>query len=175
MSPFEERMRRVESLVREVEALVDPHARGKARDLLQAVLELHGRGLARILELAAGPAPLLPELARDELVSSLLLLHDLHPRALEERVLAALEKVRPYLHSHGGDVTLLAIEGTVLRLRLDGSCNGCPSSSETLRSAIEGAIADAAPDVTELRVEGVEKAPVAAAFIPLSALGRGRP
>jgi Fe-S cluster biogenesis protein NfuA len=62
--------------------------------------------------------------------------------------------VKPYLHSHGGNVELLGIEEGVVRLRLHGSCHGCPSSSATLKNTIEEAIMEKAPDVAGIRVEG---------------------
>ena len=69
---------------------------------------------------------------------------------LETRVLNALDKSRPLLHSHGGDVELLSVEGGVVKLRLQGSCRSCPSSTVTLKQAIEKAIYEEAPDVTEI-------------------------
>jgi Fe-S cluster biogenesis protein NfuA/nitrite reductase/ring-hydroxylating ferredoxin subunit len=100
-------------------------------------------------------------MADDELVAHLLLLHDLHPVPAETRVREALEGVRPYLESHGGDVELVAVEDGVARLRLQGSCSGCPSSTMTLKLAIEDAIYKAAPDVSNVEAEGVT-APAAA-------------
>jgi len=88
-------------------------------------------------------------------VGSLLLLYGLHPVDLETRVRGALEKTRPYLRSHGGNVELVDVdESGAVRLRLQGSCHGCPSSAMTLKLAIEQAIHDAAPDVTSISVEG---------------------
>jgi Fe-S cluster biogenesis protein NfuA/nitrite reductase/ring-hydroxylating ferredoxin subunit len=88
-------------------------------------------------------------------VSSLLLLHGLHPLDLETRVAQALEQVRPYMRSHGGGVDLLEITGEgVIRLRLEGTCHGCPSSRVTLKFAVEKAIYAAAPDAAGLEVEG---------------------
>src|SRR4051794_27294644 len=86
-----------------------------------------------------------------------LLLHDLHPVPAEARVREALDGVRPYLESHGGDVELVAVEDGVARLRLQGSCSGCPSSTMTLKLAIEDAIYKAAPDVVEVKAEGVSE------------------
>ena len=68
---------------------------------------------------------------------------------------AALDEVRPYLESHGGDVELVGVEDGVVRLRLEGSCSGCPSSTVTLKLAIEDAIHKAAPDVERIEAEGV--------------------
>jgi Fe-S cluster biogenesis protein NfuA len=67
----------------------------------------------------------------------------------------ALEGVRPYLGSHGGDVELLGVEDGVARLRLAGTCNGCPSSTVTLQNAIEEALLKAAPDLERIDAEGV--------------------
>jgi len=100
-------------------------------------------------------------LAADEVVGSLLLLYGLHPLSLEVRVTQALDKVRPYLDSHGGNVELLNIADGVVQLRMQGSCKSCPSSSLTLKLAIEEAIYAAAPDVVSIEAEGVqEEAPV---------------
>jgi Fe-S cluster biogenesis protein NfuA len=82
-------------------------------------------------------------------------LHGLHPVPVRERVIGALDEVRPYLASHGGGVELLGVADGVVRLRLEGSCHGCPSSAATLRGAVEEAIARAAPDVERVETEGV--------------------
>lgn len=129
-------------------------------EMVQALLDLYGEGLARTI------APLDAETRRavadDELVAHLLLLHDLHPVPVETRVHEALEEVRPYLDSHGGGVELVGVEDGVVRLRMFGSCDGCPSSAMTLKLAIEDAIHKAAPDVVEVEAEGVS-APAAQA------------
>ncbi len=74
---------------------------------------------------------------------------------LEERVIEALDSMRPYMATHGGTVELLGVEDGVARLRLGGSCKGCPSSAATLEFAIKEAIDVAAPDLLGLEVEGV--------------------
>jgi Fe-S cluster biogenesis protein NfuA/nitrite reductase/ring-hydroxylating ferredoxin subunit len=110
---------------------------------------------------------LIEALAADELVSHLLLLHGLHPVDVETRVRRALAAVRPDLESHGGNVELRGVEDGVARLRLQGSCNGCPSSTQTLELAIEQAIQQAAPDLEGIEAEEVaEPRPYA---IPLTA------
>ena len=157
-----DRVARIDSLLDELERLADPAARDTATELVQALLELYGSGLERVLTLAAehDGGALVGELADDELVAHLLLLHGLHPVPVEERVRGALEDVRPYLESHGGNVELVAVDEGVVRLRLQGSCSGCPSSSATLQLAIEDAIRKAAPDVAEIHADGaVEAAP----------------
>jgi len=135
--------------VERVDALLDElEGQPAVTELVQALLEMHGEGLRRI----AGRFDM-RELAGDELVDHLLFLHGLHPVPVEERVTGALDEMRPYLDSHGGDVRLLGIEGGVVRLQLQGSCSGCPSSAITLRHGIEEAIYRAAPDVERIEAE----------------------
>jgi Fe-S cluster biogenesis protein NfuA/nitrite reductase/ring-hydroxylating ferredoxin subunit len=159
---LQERVARMESLLEEIEALEDPTARSKAAEVVGVLLDLYGEGLARMMETVAGGEEReknFDAFAEDELVSHLLLLHGLHPLDLETRVAGALEEVRPYLNSHGGNVELLGIEDGVARLRMEGSCNGCPSSTMTLKLAIEEAIEKAAPDLEGIEAEGVTEVP----------------
>jgi len=119
-----------------------------ATELVQALLELYGEGLARIV--TREPALVAP-LADDEVVAHLLMLHDLHPQPLEARVRGALAEVAPYLAQHGGGVELLGVEAGVARVRLDGACNGCPSSTATLRHGIQNLLRHFLPDVREVQ------------------------
>lgn len=148
-----EDMKRIEQLVREVESLPGP-SREKARELLRAVLDLHASALQRVVARVGAPA--MEALVEDEQVEAVLLLHGLHPLPLEARVRRGLDRARPQLRSHGGDVELLSVSDDGVRLRLVGACNGCPSSSLTLRGLIEDAVLASAPDAPELVVEGVE-------------------
>jgi Fe-S cluster biogenesis protein NfuA/nitrite reductase/ring-hydroxylating ferredoxin subunit len=136
----------------------DPAIAGRAEELVGLLVEFYGAGLARIMELLDEQA--VTPLLTDKAVAGLLVLHDLHPQSAEERVLAALERVRPYLGSHAGGVEYLGLDpdGTV-RLRLEGSCDGCPSSALTVKMAIEKGIEDVAPEVTKVEVEGVTADP----------------
>ncbi len=158
-----QRAARIETLVQEVAAFPDPRARATAEELVQALLEMYGEGLARLLEITAeteaSGLALIDTFASDELLSSLFLLHGLHPLDIETRIMQALDEVRPYLKSHGGNVELVRVEEGVAHLRLQGSCHGCPSSTITLKSAIEEAIYKAAPDLDDLQVEGVTQPP----------------
>jgi Fe-S cluster biogenesis protein NfuA/nitrite reductase/ring-hydroxylating ferredoxin subunit len=152
-----ERVARVEVLLEELEDSVGAVGRDTAFELVGALIDLYGEGLARVVGHVASrddDGELARALAADELVSHLLLLHGLHPLPVEARVQAALEEVRPYLESHGGDVELLGIEEGVVHVRLQGSCNGCASSTVTLKLAIEDAIHKAAPDVERVEAEG---------------------
>ena len=137
-----ERVARVEELL----AGIDGNP--AAVEAVAGVVELYGEALRRILAVGAVDVG-------DELVSHLLLLHDLHPEGAETRVARALDEVRPYLRSHGGDVDLLGVEAGRARVRLTGTCDGCPSSAATLRHAIEEAVARAAPELDGVEAEGV--------------------
>jgi len=157
------RAERIEMLIQEVTELPDTRVRATVEELVQSLLDMYGEGLSRILELTAlsetSGNELIKIFTQDELLSSLFLLHDLHPEDIETRVTRALVEVRPYLKSHGGNVELVKIDKGVAYLRLEGSCHGCPSSTITLKLAIEEAIYKAAPDLVELQVEGVTDPP----------------
>ena len=172
-------MQRVEGLIRKIESLPDPAARDSALELLQALMDFHGAGLDRLMEIVAeaGEAGyrIFDNFARDELVGSMLLLYNLHPVPLEARVMQALDKVRPYLDSHGGNVELIGVEDEVVRLRLQGSCKSCPSSAMTLKLAIEEAIMAAAPDVRAIEAEGVaEQPPAPTGFVQIGKSNGGQ-
>jgi Fe-S cluster biogenesis protein NfuA/nitrite reductase/ring-hydroxylating ferredoxin subunit len=142
-------------------ALSSGRERAAAEELVATLVALYGDGLGRIVDLLGERAPdLLAEVADEPAVQGLLLLHGLHPLDAAERVSRALDRVRPYLGSHAGGVEFLGVDDSgVAHLRLEGNCNGCPSSTLTVRLAIEGAVQDAAPEVTSVQVEGVTEAP----------------
>src|SRR5512142_3096373 len=96
---------RTETLLAEVEGLQDPKVQSVGLDTIQAFFQLYGEGLRRMVKLSAqgDEKGLLDSFKGDELVSHLLLMHDLHPETVESRVLQALEEVRPYMESHGGN------------------------------------------------------------------------
>jgi Fe-S cluster biogenesis protein NfuA len=157
---FQKRLGRVEELIAALESAPDPALRQQVRELIQTLLDLHGTGLERVLNVVydsgAGGSTMIDELSRDQLVSGLLLLHGLHPLDLETRVRNAIEEVKPRLGLHGGSVELLGVspEGRV-QLKLQGNCHECPSSRLTLRFSIEEALYAAAPDLAGLDVEGL--------------------
>ena len=152
-----ERIQKIERLVAKIRNTSDAQIRDAALELVQTLMEFHGTAIDRMMEIASSSGDVgwrtIDLFALDDLVSNLLLLHGLHPVDIETRVRNALEKVRPYLQSHGGDVELIEIAENSVRLRLIGSCNGCPSSSVTLKTAIEKAIYELAPDMTSIQCE----------------------
>lgn len=153
----------IERKLAELQARADPRVFEQAVELLQLVNELYGTGLAHVMALAGRHAPeLVGHITADELLASLLVANGLHPDDVNVRIARALESVRPFLAGHGGDVELLDVDERVgaVRLRLLGSCDGCPSSAITLRMTVERAILDAAPEIGIIDVEEPSEAGV---------------
>jgi hypothetical protein len=126
------------------------------RELVEAILEYHGAGLDRILEIvrqSGGGDAAVREIGRDTLSGSLLLLYGLHPEDFETRVRRAVDTLP--------GVLLAGIEDGVVRLRA--------TSTGTSREAVEQIIYSAAPEAAGLEIEGLGQAP---AFVPLEALIR---
>ncbi|MFD5750423.1 NifU family protein [Streptomyces sp. NPDC127033] len=166
---------RIEALIT-AGAAGGPAARERGEELVRLVTDFYGAGLERLLDLVHEHGGLddtvLAALAGDDLVASVLLVHGLHPYSVETRIEKALESVRPYLGSHGGDVELLGVteDGTV-RLRLLGSCDGCPSSSATLALAVRGAVEAAAPEAGSIEVAESASPPAPAGpLVPVDSL-----
>ncbi len=155
---------RIETLLAGFDGAPAPgKARAQAEQLVSALMQLYGGGLCRMMEIVdetdkAVCEPLFDRFASDPMVAGILSLHGLHPVPVEERVHRALESVRPYLKSHAGNVEILDIRGSVVHIAMAGSCDGCPSSAQTVKNAIERAIFDAAPEISEVRAEGTEPA-----------------
>ena len=164
---FRERLTRVEALVGALEGCPDPAAREAARQLVRTLLDLHAAGLGRILDVAGRESALVGRLADDGLVSSLLLLHGLHPRPAAERVSKALDRARPRLRSLGGEVELIEAGEEVVRLRVRGEL------SPALRKAVEEVVTEAAPDAA-VEIEEVAD-PAQAGRVPLPLMAGSRP
>lgn len=151
----------IESLVRKVQSLPDAGARDTALELVQNIMDLHAAGLERILQIlssAEAGGPLLETIAGDALVSSLLLLHDLHPLDMETRVRRALE--RKEFQSRGASADLVGIRDGIIIVRIEGG--------PALKTAVEQAVVEAAPDAVSVVVEGGEAAH--SGFVPLAQL-----
>jgi Fe-S cluster biogenesis protein NfuA/nitrite reductase/ring-hydroxylating ferredoxin subunit len=144
-------------------------ARERAEHLVGEVTDLYGAGLERMLGIAAAADPALVDVfIADDLVASLMLVHGLHPHDVERRIEDALDSVRPYLGSHGGDVKLLGVVDDVVRLEFAGSCKSCPSSAVTLELTVEDAVRAAAPEIASIEV--VAPAAPSAKVIPAESL-----
>ncbi|MDP9167997.1 MAG: NifU family protein [Actinomycetota bacterium] len=133
-----------------------PVTRGRAEELVRELSDLYGAGMHRMLAIAGSSPAIVDRFAADDLVASLMLVHGLHPHPVERRIEHALDGVRPYLGSHGGDVRLLDVVDDVVRLALTGSCKSCPSSAVTLELTVEDAVRAAAPEITSIKVVAAE-------------------
>ena len=162
---------RVEDLQQRLDGYPPGPSRDLAEELVAAVVEMYGIGRERIAEAVSELEPAIRDqlavrLGEDPVVSTLLLIHDLHPVALEDRVQQALDSVRPYMESHGGNVELLSVQDGVARIHLRGSCSDCSASSVTLELAIKRALEESAPDLLGLEVEGVAP-PMTGSALPM--------
>ncbi len=154
---FASQMQRVEALVRDIETWPDPDGQTKAVELVQSLMQIHGAAVERMMDIVAESSvtgrAVFEDFARDGLVGSLLLLYGLHPVELETRIVQAVDRVRPLVSSQGGSVELFGVSDGVVRIKLQGSDKGCPSTTGKLKLAIEEAIYEAAPDVTAIEFE----------------------
>jgi Fe-S cluster biogenesis protein NfuA len=144
-------------------------AHEKSEELVRALVELYGQGLERVLDIvheAAGERSetIFAALCNDRCVEDLLALHGLHPLSLDDRVRVALDSIRPYLESHGGNVELVRIEDGVAYVRMGGSCDGCRSSAATLKNAVESAIFERISEISAVRTEAATLKPAAASY-----------
>jgi Fe-S cluster biogenesis protein NfuA len=152
------RLERLDAVLWEVNHSADLATQAHAAAVVDALLDWHATALerlqARLAEAGDAGREALDACAADDVVAGMLLLHGLHPRSVEVRVRQALDSVRPYLRSHGGNVELLGVTDGVVRLRLEGSCHHCSSSTVTMQQTIEQAIYGHAPEVAAVEVEG---------------------
>lgn len=168
---FEELAGRVDEAVAAVDALA-PEAKEAALRLKEAIEAFHKPALVAVVRaLRADPRgkELLFELVDDPSVRAVLALQGIIRPPLAARAETALETVRPYLQSHGGDVELVAVEDAVAKVRLHGACNGCSMSAATLRELVEKALVENVEEIAALEV--LEDEPTVA-FIPLGQVGR---
>jgi Fe-S cluster biogenesis protein NfuA len=67
---------------------------------------------------------------------------------IQERVIKALDRIRPYLQNDGGDIDLIEItDDLTVKVRLTGACHGCPFSMQTLKAGVEQAIIQEVPEI----------------------------
>jgi Fe-S cluster biogenesis protein NfuA len=170
---FQKRVQKIGSLVQDLESIADPASRSAAKELVQSLMDLHGTGLERILEVVfesgeSGPR-IIDELGQDSLVSSLLILYGLHPDELQTRVERKLQQIESKLHKMGAEAKLVSINGGDVRVRVRIEGHICGSTSRTVQSTVEEAIYEAAPDLTSLVIEGLEE-PADSGFIAVEKL-----
>jgi Fe-S cluster biogenesis protein NfuA len=159
---FQEKIRRLGVLVGELEASPGGGSAVSARELVQLLMEVHGAGLERIMEIIDESGPqgeeIILKAGKDPVVRHLLLLYSLHPEDLETRVLRALDAAAPRLRKLNSEAELIDIcEGTV-RVRVNTSGHACGSTGRTVQSIVEECIYDQAPDLASLEILGQEDA-----------------
>src|SRR5581483_2816272 len=121
-----------------------------------ALDKLHGEALRRLVrrlrrENGDAAEALLEEVAAgDEVVYTVLRRHEIIAPPIEARVAKALDKVRPSLATHGGDIEVVAIAPPRIEMRFLGSCSACPAQSFTLKSVIASALKLDCPEIREL-------------------------
>ncbi len=170
---FREEVGRIAGLVHEIESVADPALRATAKELVQCVMDLHSVGIERILEIVskAGEAgeAIVKALGRDDLVSSLLVLYNLHPDDFDTRVNRGVEKARQLLARRGATVDVLAISDGVVRLEFKTVGHSCGSTANELQAIIRESLAETAPDAADIVIESpAEQA--ASGFVPLAKL-----
>ena len=173
---FREDMQRIGELVQEIESMADPAVRASTKSLVQSIMDLHGRALEKALDIVAeaGESGMstIDRLGDDPLVSSVLILYGLHPEDIQSRVVKAIDRIRPQLRKQGCEVELLEVNEGAIRLHVESGSHTCGSTAKTLQASLEGAIYDAAPDLTSLVIEGFE-AKSASGFVALEKLMAG--
>lgn len=151
---------RVEEVLERLAQRDDREASAAAEELVRVLMDFYGAGLARIMHLLErGTDGTDPHgaLFRDELVTSLLVLHDLHPEDTTARIGRALDSVR---RQHPAEVAGFDADSGTLRLRSadSGGC-GCPSTSQAAQQTVEAAVGCFAPEVVSVQWEAAERTP----------------
>ena len=157
-----------EELARQVDDAIDALGKLQEKDravatTLQKALEaLHRHVLVQIvrkLKASAEGKELLFSLLEEPAVYASFLMHGIIKPDISVRVVQALELVRPYIKSHGGDVELVRVEDQVAYVRLMGACTGCSMSAVTLRDGVEEAIKQHVPEIQRVEVVPDEVSP----------------
>lgn len=165
--------RRIEALIERLEPLDEPRL-AAAKELVAAVLELHGRGMVALMELIAvhsetsvGRA-IAEGCLRDRDITGLLVLHGLHPQSSEVRVRQALAALHAELGVQGIAVELVEVEAEVARLRLTAT-GAHGFSVHEVRRQIEAAVLEWTPEIAGIELEGLPPSGQVA-FVPMTAL-----
>ncbi|MFM7136095.1 MAG: NifU family protein [Planctomycetota bacterium] len=148
----------VDRAVAEIDAL-EPPLRAKALSLKAAIEAFHKGGLTTIVKkLKADPRgkELLFELVDEPHVHALFAMHGLVRADLATRAARVIEMVRPYLQSHGGDVSLVEVRDAKAFVRLSGNCQGCSMSAATLRTTVEESLKEHVPEIAGVEVVAEE-------------------
>jgi hypothetical protein len=148
----EDTLRRIDDLVTGLGHIADAAARESARELLAAILDLHGLALARIMAAVATTKDgrdLLARFAQDEQIKAVLLLYGLHPEDPETRLRRALAILQPRIDEAGIAVRIGRVTAKGASVRISGD----PAGADRLRHEIEEAIVNAVPDLDEIAID----------------------
>lgn len=158
-----------DQLIQEFEEHPDEEVREKVFQLLNAVDRLHRPGLRGLMQLLESKNlwGIIETARTDPAIRTLLELYDLMPQTEEQQVQKALDRVRPYVHSHGGEIDVLGVTDGVVWVRLKGSCHGCSGSAVTLKRGVEEALRQGFPGFKGLEVEEPPPATGGPSFISL--------
>jgi len=145
---------RVDTAMSEVQK-IDGSDRSKALDLKRAIEDFHKVGITKIvkrLQTDERGKELLFELVDVPEVYALFAMHGIVRADIMTQAGRVLDMVRPFMHSHGGDVELVKIEEDTAYVKLHGACNGCSMSAVTLRSGVENALKEHLPQIKKVEV-----------------------
>jgi hypothetical protein len=172
-SEFQEQVRQLGKLITQFDQMPEGPPKAACKELVQLLMDVHGAGLDRIMEIvfeSAGPGPvIIDKLGNDTITSSLLLLYSLHPLDLETRVHQAIDRMRPRLRKLSCSVELAEIVEGAVQVRVTAGGHSCGSSSKDIRAIVEECVFELAPDVTSLDILGLEE-PSNSGFVALESL-----
>lgn len=172
VTEFQEKLRRLGMLVGQLDQMPGGGSKVAARDLVQLLMEVHGVGLERMMEIVfdsgAQGSALIDRLGRDPIVHNLLLLYSLHPDDLETRIGKALDMAGARLRKFDAEVELVSIQHGAIQLRLRTAGHGCGSTTRNLKAIVEESIYDQAPDLTSLSILVPEED--SSGFVPIESL-----
>ncbi len=154
-SEFQHLLEWIGTGVERMEEIEDGKTREEVFALLEGIDVLHRQGFGRILDLigSLGGPQAVEQISQDPIVRTLLEMYDLPEADEQMQVERVLEDVYPYFQSHGGKLNLLGVENGRVRVRLSGSCEGCPGTATTLQRVVEEALREGFPAFKELVAE----------------------
>lgn len=170
---FQEQVRQLGKLVAQFDELPDSAAKAAGKELVQLLMDVHGKGLERVMEIVFDSGDSAPKtidkLGQDSIVGNLLLLYSLHPDGLEARIQSAVDRIRPRLRKLSCTIELESVNEGIVQVRLATSGHSCGSSTRDLRSIVEDGMYEFAPDLTTLEIRGLEE-PTPVGFVALESL-----
>jgi Fe-S cluster biogenesis protein NfuA len=175
---FQEKVRELGNRIGKFDQMPEGPAKTACKELIQLLMDVHGAGLDRIMEMifesgVSGPAiagqDIIARLGQDSIVGSLLLLYSLHPDDLEKRLHRAMDRMRPRLRKLACTADLIRFDDGMVQVQITASGHTCGSSAKDVKAMVEDGIYEFAPDVVSLEILGLEE-PGANGFVALASL-----